>query len=61
MKNRIAIYISPQTPYLVKLWFSSYRPKCSQSIRLQDEISQEGKEGSNCFMHMDKHQKCSTR
>ena len=38
MNNHIVIYISPQTPYLAKFWFSSYGPKCSQPKRLQDSL-----------------------
>ena len=32
------IYISPQIPCLVKFWFLSYGPKCSQPIRLQNSF-----------------------
>ena len=48
MKNHIVIYISPQTPYLAKLWFSSFGRKYCWPIKLQDSlnvISQERKEG----------------
>ena len=36
VENHIVVYISLQTPCLARFWFSSYEPKCSQSIRLQD-------------------------
>ena len=36
VENHIVVYISLQTPCLARCWFSSYEPKCSQSIRLQD-------------------------
>ena len=32
------IYISPQIPCLVKFWFLSYGPKCSQPVRLQNSF-----------------------
>ena len=35
LKTYIVIYISLQTPYLAKFWFSSYRQKCFWLIRLQ--------------------------
>ena len=38
MKNHIVVYNSLQTPYLAKFSFSSYGPRCSQSIRVQDYL-----------------------
>ena len=38
IKNNVVIYISLQPLYLIKFWFSSYGPKCSQPIRLQDSL-----------------------
>ena len=38
MKTNIIIDISPPIPYLAKFWFSSYGPKCCQSIKLQDSM-----------------------
>ena len=35
MKTNIVIDISPLIPYLVKFLFSSYGPKCCQSVKLQ--------------------------
>ena len=58
MKN-IVNYISPQTPYLAKFWLSSYGPKCSYPIRLQDVlivISQERSEIKMIFFQVDKHE-----
>ena len=47
---RNGAYISPQTPYSAKLWFSSYGPKCSWSIKLQDSLKclKKRNEGSSC-------------
>ena len=38
MKNHIVIYISPQTPFLSKFWFSSYVPKCPWPDRFNDSL-----------------------
>ena len=38
MKTNIVFDISPPIPYLVKLWFSIYEPKCCQPIKLQDSL-----------------------
>ena len=38
MKNNIVVDISPVIPHLEKFWFSSYGPKCCQSIKLQDSL-----------------------
>ena len=57
MKNHI-IYISPQTPYLEKFWFSSYGPKCCQAIRLQDSLKYNISYNHNslkCIIHEDKY------
>ena len=38
MKTNIFIDISSPTPYLAKLWISSYGPKCCQPIKLQGSL-----------------------
>ena len=38
MKIYIIYYLPEQIPYLGKLWFPRYGPKCSQPIRLQDVL-----------------------
>ena len=38
MKTNVVGDISPPIPYLAKFWFSSYGPKCSQPIKLQDSL-----------------------
>ena len=38
METNIVVDISPPIPYLAKFWFSSYGPKCSQPIKLQDSL-----------------------
>ena len=60
MKTNIFIDILPPIPYLAKFWFSSYGPKCCQSIKLQDSlkrvISQKEVNDEVYFWHADKHQ-----
>ena len=38
METNIVFDISPPIPYLAKFWFSSYRSKCYQPIKLQDSL-----------------------
>ena len=38
METNLVVYISPPIPYLAKLWFLSYGPKCCQPIKLQDSL-----------------------
>ena len=49
-------YISLQTFYLAELSFSSYRPKCSQPIRLQKREGKEEERALVEFLHVDKNQ-----
>ena len=47
-------YISLQTFYLAESSFSSYRPKCSQPIRLQKREGKEEERALVEFLHVDK-------
>ena len=38
MKTNIVADISLPIPYLAKIWFLSYGPKCCQLIKLQDPL-----------------------
>ena len=38
METNIVFDISPRIPYLAKFWFSSYRPKRCQPIKLEDSL-----------------------
>ena len=38
METNIVVDVSLPIPYLEKLWFSSYGPKCCQPIKLQDSL-----------------------
>ena len=57
IKSHVVNFISRQTTYLEKFRFSSYGPKCSQPIRLQDSckcnISRK-KRGEVEFLHVEK-------
>ena len=61
MNANIVIDISPQIPFLAKVWFLSYRPKWCQPMKLQDSskhnISKKKKVNNEVyFWHADKHQ-----
>ena len=59
MKNHIVIYISLLTSYIENFWCSSYGPKISRPIRLQDSlsvISQDRIEQSSLIFDVDRHQ-----
>ena len=59
MKTNIVIEILSPIPYLAKLWFSSYGPKCCWAVKnnnkfaicLQKEVSDEVD-----FLHANKHE-----
>ena len=61
MKTSVAIDLSPQIriSYLAKFWFSSYGPKCSWPIKLQDSlkcnISRKKWKNEVYFWHVEEH------
>ena len=50
MENNIVVDFSPPIPYMAKVWFLSYEPKCCQPVKyLKKEVNDEV-----CYWHADK-------